>query len=85
MPRVSVIVPCRNEKGHLGAFADSVFAQKLPAGWTLEIVVADGMSDDGTREALAELAARDPRVAFIDNPGRIVSTGLNRALAAATG
>ena len=81
MPRVSIIVPCRNEEQHLAAFAASALAQKLPEGWTLEIVIADGMSDDGTRRALDELAARDPRVAFVDNPERIVSSGLNRALA----
>jgi len=85
MSRVSIIVPCRNEKPHLAAFANSALAQRLPAGWTLEIVIADGMSDDGTREALAELAARDPRLRFVDNPGRIVSTGLNRALVDAAG
>ena len=85
MPRVSIIVPCRNEKRHLAAFANSALAQRMPPGWTLEIVIADGMSDDGTREALAELAARDPRVRFVDNPGRIVSAGLNRALAAVAG
>ena len=85
MPRVSIIVPCRNEKPHIGAFAASVLAQKLPAEWTLEVVIADGMSDDGTREALAELAASDPRVQFVDNPAQIVSSGLNRALVAATG
>ena len=85
MPRASIIVPCRNEKRHLAAFAASVFAQTLPEGWTLEVVVADGMSDDGTREALAELAAEDPRVAFIDNPEHIVSAGLNRALGVASG
>jgi glycosyltransferase involved in cell wall biosynthesis len=85
MPRVSIIGPCRNEEQHLAAFADSVLAQRLPAGWTLEIVIADGMSDDGTRRALDGLVARDPRVRFVDNPERIVSSGLNRALGAATG
>ena len=85
MRRVSIIVPCRNEERHLGAFAASALAQRLPAGWTLEIVIADGMSDDGTRRALEELAARDPRVSFVDNPERIVSSGLNRALGAASG
>jgi glycosyltransferase involved in cell wall biosynthesis len=85
MPRVSIIVPCRNEKRHVAAFASSALAQSLPEGWTLEVVVADGLSDDGTREALAGMAARDPRVQFVDNPGRIVSCGLNRALVAASG
>ena len=66
MRRVSIIGPCRNEERHLGAFAASALAQRLPAGWTLEIVIADGMGDDGTRRALEELAARDPRVSFVD-------------------
>ena len=83
--RVSVIVPCRNECEHIAAFAASALAQALPPGWTLEIVIADGMSDDGTREALEEMAAQDPRVSFVDNFEQIVSSGLNRALAASTG
>ncbi|WP_119153753.1 glycosyltransferase family 2 protein [Caldimonas tepidiphila] len=82
---VSVIVPCRNERAHIGAFCASAAAQALPPGWALEVLVADGLSDDGTREALQELAARDARLRIIDNPGRIVSSGLNRALAAARG
>ena len=85
MRRVSIIVPCRNECEHIAAFAAAALAQALPPGWTLEIVVADGMSDDGTREALAEASAHDPRVSFVDNVDRIVSSGLNRALAVSTG
>ena len=86
MPRVSIIVPCRNEERHLGGLRRAArWRSGCPQGWTLEIVIADGMSDDGTRRALDELAARDPRVAFVDNPERIVSTGLNRALGAASG
>ncbi|AKJ31180.1 glycosyltransferase family 2 protein [Caldimonas brevitalea] len=83
--RVSVIVPCRNERHHIEAFCASVAAQRLPADWGLEVVITDGRSDDGTRELLAELASRDARLVVIDNPGGIVSTGLNRALAKASG
>lgn len=82
---VSVIVPCRNERAHLAAFLDSVRAQVLPAGWALQVVIADGMSDDGSAALLHEAARRDPRLVVVDNPLRIVSTGLNRALAVATG
>ena len=85
MNHVSVIVPCRNEAAHIGAFCASAAAQRLPNGWALEIVVADGDSDDGTRIALDALAARDARFTVIANPARIVSAGLNRALAAARG
>lgn len=82
---VSIIVPCRNEAGHLAAFLTSVYAQILPVGFELEVVVADGASDDGTRAALAAWQERALRLAVIDNPQRIVSSGLNRAIAAAQG
>jgi len=83
--KISIIIPCRNEKSHIREFLDSVFAQELDPGWELEILVADGMSNDGTREVLRDYMARASNVSLIDNPGRIVSTGLNAAIAASTG
>lgn len=82
---VSVIAPCRNERAFIDAFCDSVLAQQLPAGWQMEVLVADGLSDDGTRQRLDERAAADARLVAINNPGRIVSTGLNACLAHARG
>jgi succinoglycan biosynthesis protein ExoA len=83
--RVSVIVPCRNEKSHIRDFLDSLLAQDLDPDWKLEILVADGMSDDGTRDVLRQYSAERPAVRIIDNPGRIVSTGLNAAIRASSG
>ena len=85
MRLLSVIVPCRNERAHVDALLDAVAAQLLPEGWTLELLVADGRSDDGTRERLDERARAEPRLVVIDNPRRIVSTGLNACLARARG
>lgn len=82
---VTVIVPCRNEREHIEAFCASVARQTLPLGWTLEVLVADGLSDDGTRERLTAWCLQDARFRMIDNPGRIVSTGLNRCIEAAQG
>jgi glycosyltransferase involved in cell wall biosynthesis len=62
-----------------------VLRQRLPAGWTLQLVVADGDSDDGTRDLLQRAAAADTRLCVIANPRRIVSTGLNAALSHADG
>ena len=83
-PSVTIIVPCRNERSHIEAAICSMLSQQSVAG-SFEVVVADGMSDDGTKEVLELIAAREPRLRIIDNPGRIVSTGLNAAIGAAQG
>lgn len=84
MPWVSVIVPCRNERGHVEQFVASLQSQDY-ARDRIEFLIADGMSTDGTRERLDALALADPRVVALDNPGLSVSTGLNRAIARARG
>ena len=85
MATISVIVPCRNEAGHIDAFLSAALAQQLAAGDTLEVVVADGASDDGTAQKLAAWAVREPRLRVIDNPQRYTSAALNRATAASSG
>jgi succinoglycan biosynthesis protein ExoA len=84
IPAISVVVPSRNEKNHIEATVRSILAQKAPAGG-FEVIVADGMSEDGTREILNRLAEREPCLRIIDNPNRIVSTGLNSAIRVARG
>jgi succinoglycan biosynthesis protein ExoA len=83
-PRVSVIIACRNEASTLPCFLTSVFNQQPPEGG-MEVIIADGMSDDGTREILQKAASAEPGLKVIDNPGRIVSTGLNASIRAAEG
>jgi glycosyltransferase involved in cell wall biosynthesis len=83
-PLVSVVLPCRNEAGHIAECIQSILAQAPPDGG-MEIIAADGMSTDGTRAYLDEIAERHPEVRVLNNPGRIVSTGLNAAIRAARG
>ena len=83
-PMVSVIVPCRNEKRALAPFLGSLDGQDWPAD-RMEILIADGMSDDGSREVLERYAKQRPGVRVIDNPSRIVPTGLNAAIRLAQG
>ena len=52
---VSIVVPCRNEKDHIETALKSILIQELPGG-NFEVIVADGMSDDGTREILEKIA-----------------------------
>lgn len=83
-PLVSILLPCRNEVKHIEHCLESAMQQQPPEGG-FEIIVADGMSEDGTREVLEKIAQRDSRVRVIDNPRRIVSSGLNAAIAVASG
>jgi glycosyltransferase involved in cell wall biosynthesis len=50
-PYVSIVLPCRNEADQIEACLKSILNQELPDGG-LEVLVADGMSTDGTREYL---------------------------------
>lgn len=81
---VSVIVPCRNESDYIEDFINNALQQDV-GFLDLEVIVADGQSDDGTREYLQRRASVEPRLRWIDNPGRIVSTGLNLAIETARG
>lgn len=83
-PRVSIVMPCRNEAAYIGACLESIVATDYPLD-LVEVLVADGRSDDGTREIIERCAARHPCVRMLDNPARITPTALNTAILAATG
>jgi succinoglycan biosynthesis protein ExoA len=83
-PLVSIVLPCRNEQGYIQACLQSALNQEAIEGG-FEIVVADGMSTDGTREYLNQMAKQHRQIRILDNPGRIVSTGLNAGIRAARG
>lgn len=84
LPFVSVVMPIRNERAYIETVVTQVLDQDYPLD-RLEVLIADGESDDGTREWLDALAASEERVRVIENPARIVPPGLNRAIAAARG
>jgi succinoglycan biosynthesis protein ExoA len=83
-PMVSIIVPCRNEIDHIEVCVRSILAQEPPDGG-FKVIIADGMSNDGTRDILEQMTREDPRLQIVDNPGRIVPTGLNAAIRVAQG
>jgi glycosyltransferase involved in cell wall biosynthesis len=82
---VTIIVPCRNEADHIDRFLDCLLEQKLPGNTQLEVLIADGSSDDGTREQIERRRREDPRLRVINNPRKIVSAGLNAAIREARG
>jgi succinoglycan biosynthesis protein ExoA len=83
-PEVSVFIPCRNEAKCIEDCLRAVLAFDSPPGG-FEVIVADGRSEDGTRDIVARIAAEDPRVRLIDNPQRTTPCGLNAGIRAAQG
>jgi glycosyltransferase involved in cell wall biosynthesis len=79
-PFVSVIMPVRNERGYIKRSLEAVFTQDYPAD-SFEVIVADGMSDDGTREIVRQWQTRFPNLQLIDNQEKIAPTALNTAIA----
>jgi hypothetical protein len=83
-PFVSILMPIRNERPTIAASLGSALATDYPAD-RLEVLALDGMSDDGTRDVLAALAAEDHRLRLVDNPERRQAFALNRGLGLAHG
>jgi succinoglycan biosynthesis protein ExoA len=83
-PMVTVVIPCRNEAAHIESCLRGVLAFDPPPGG-FEIIVADGMSEDGTRARVARIAADETRVRMVDNPSRTTPCGLNAGIRAARG
>lgn len=81
---LSVICPIYNEEKYIEKCIDSILAQDYPKD-DIEVIFADGMSTDRTREIIAEYVARYSWIRVIDNPKRIVPPALNAALAASKG
>ena len=67
---VSVILPCRNEAQHIARCLDSLLANDYDKE-LLEIIVVDGMSEDGTRGMVEDYAQRYPYIKLLDNPKKI--------------
>ncbi len=77
--KISFIIATLNEIGRLPSVIDSIRAQAYPSE-LVEIVVVDGMSDDGT-----QAYARSAGCVVIDNPQRLAEPGHLLGYAAATG
>jgi glycosyltransferase involved in cell wall biosynthesis len=86
MPSVSIIIPCYNEQGTIRKLLEAIYAQTFPRP-DLEVVIAEGMSTDGTRAQIAAFSDSYPdlHIAVADNPIRSIPAALNCALKEAQG
>lgn len=82
-PILTIIVPVRNEAGHIRECLRSILDDAPRGG--LEVLVVDGMSDDGTAEIVREESERDPRIRLLLNEEMFVPRALNLGIEAAGG
>jgi glycosyltransferase involved in cell wall biosynthesis len=80
---VSILLPIRNEESSIAAALLAIQGQDYPTE-RVEIIIADGMSSDNTRQIICRQFG-EQNLKIIDNPGKIVPTGLNAALQIARG
>ncbi|CAN5751730.1 glycosyltransferase family 2 protein [soil metagenome] len=83
-PFVTIAIVCSDDETHIEACLRCATTQDYPAE-LLEIVVADAMSMDATRELVLRVAEEDPRVRMIDTAQRTRAAGLNAILRAGRG
>ncbi len=76
LPKVSVVIPCRNEKKHIAACIESVLQSDYPAEM-LSVVVVDGISDDGTIQIIQQQFSNNKRVTIITNEKKTTPFALN--------
>ncbi|SDK52313.1 Glycosyltransferase involved in cell wall bisynthesis [Cryobacterium psychrotolerans] len=80
VPLVSVVVPFYNVESYLGQSVDSILAQTLTS---LEVILVDDGSTDGSARIAADIAARDSRVQVLTQanagPGAARNVGVARA------
>jgi glycosyltransferase involved in cell wall biosynthesis len=83
---VSIIVPCYNEVHTIGGLLHAIAVQTTALS-ELEVIIADGGSSDGTREAIRSFAESHPelRLQVVDNPARTIPAALNTAIGQALG
>jgi len=80
-PKVSVIIPCRNEEKYIGMVLQAIYDQSFPIA-DMEVLIADGMSEDKTRENIEDFSSSHPEldIRILDNIAQIIPAAINLCL-----
>ena len=80
----TIIIPCRNEENFIRNTLNSIIKSDYSLE-ELEILIADGRSDDKTREIVKEFEDKYTQIKMIDNPEQTVPYAMNYAIKEAKG
>lgn len=83
--KVSVVIPCRNERPYILECLDAIYANTLLKTEEIEVLIIDGQSDDGTRELVESVLGKYQNLRLIDNPDRITPVAFNLGVKNSTG
>jgi glycosyltransferase involved in cell wall biosynthesis len=81
---VTIIIPCRNEKKYIPSLLNSIIGNDYSKD-VMEVLVIDGMSDDGTREILETYSISHPFIKTLDNIHKTVPQAMNIGIKNALG
>lgn len=84
LPLITVIIPCLNEEKFIGRCLDSIVECDYPKH-LLEVLVVDGMSEDGSRLSVERYSRQYSFIRILDNPLKFTPVALNIALRHAQG
>ncbi len=75
--RLTVVIPCRNEVGYIKECINAIYACDLPIDTNLNVMIVDGMSNDGTRELIKEIMANFEGLHLVNNQKQLTPFAFN--------
>ena len=84
---ITIIVPCLNEEKFVGKCLEMILEQDYPKE-SMEILVVDGMSIDGTRKKIEEIinkVGKNYKIRILDNLEKFIPFALNIGIKQAKG
>lgn len=84
LPILSVVIPCYNEKNYISDCLLSIIRGTFDLA-RLEIIVVDGLSNDGTRDIIHSFASEYSNIRLIDNVKKTTPVAFNLGIRNAQG
>jgi len=81
---VSVIIPCRNEAKYIDSCINSILNNDYGKE-NIEVIVVDGMSDDGTRDIIQKQIRQNSNIRLIDNLQKLTPFAFNLGIKNSSG